>query len=139
MSSEEKPDATNRWDRRRFLIGGTMAGIGGMASAAMHDGELGGPAQTFRGSVPWQEGTADVPPGASGSGYVFFAPAEAAFIEAAVGRLIPNDQVGPGGIEAGVPFFLDRQLAGRFGRGRSLLSRRALAQGHPRTRLSKPI
>ena len=104
-------------DRRRFLIGGAIAGIGGIAAAAMHDGELGGPAQIFRGSVPWQEGTADAPPGASGSGYVFFAPAEAAFIEAAAGRLIPNDQIGPGGIEAGVPFFLDRQLAGRFGRG----------------------
>jgi gluconate 2-dehydrogenase gamma chain len=53
----------------------------------------------------------------SGSGYVFFAPAEVIFIESAVGRLIPNDSVGPGGVEARVPFFLDRQLAGRFGRG----------------------
>jgi gluconate 2-dehydrogenase gamma chain len=117
MSSEEKPDAKVHWDRRRFLIGGAIAGVGGMAAAAIHDGEFGGPARTFRGSVPWQEGTADAPPGASGSGYIFFAPAEAAFIEAAVGRLIPNDEVGPGGLEAGVPFFLDRQLAGRFGRG----------------------
>ena len=32
-------------------------------------------------------------------------------------RLIPNDQVGPGAVEANVPFFLDRQLAGPFGRG----------------------
>jgi gluconate 2-dehydrogenase gamma chain len=104
-------------DRRRFLFGGAAAGIGGMAAAAIHDGELGAPAQTFRGSVPWREGTADVPPGVSGPGYVYFEPAEAAFIEAAVGRLIPNDQVGPGAIEAGVPFFLDRQLAGPFGRG----------------------
>jgi gluconate 2-dehydrogenase gamma chain len=105
-------------DRRRFLIGSAIAGIGGAAAAAaIHDGELGGPAQTFRGAVPWQEGTADAPPGASGSGYVFFTPAEVAFIEAAVGRLIPNDEVGPGAVEANVPFFLDRQLAGKFGQG----------------------
>jgi gluconate 2-dehydrogenase gamma chain len=104
-------------DRRRFLVGSAVAGIGGVAAAAIHDGELGAPPQTFRGSVPWREGTADAPPGASGSGYVFFGPAEAVFIDAAVGRLIPNDQVGPGGVEAGVPFFLDRQLAGRFGGG----------------------
>jgi len=104
-------------DRRRFLVGSAVAGIGGMAAAAIQDGELGGPPQTFAGSVPWREGTADAPPGASGSGYVFLEPAEAVFIEAAVGRLIPNDAVGPGGVEAGVPFFLDRQLAGRFGRG----------------------
>jgi gluconate 2-dehydrogenase gamma chain len=107
-------------DRRRFLLkSAAMAGIGGIAAAATHDGELGGPTQTFRGAVPWQEGTADAPPGASGSGsgYAFFAPAEAAFVEAAVARLIPQDPVGPGAVEAGVPFFLDRQLAGPFGRG----------------------
>jgi len=104
-------------DRRRFLVGGAVAGIGGIAAAAIRDGELGGPTQTFRGSVPWREGSADAPPGASGSGYVFFGSAEALFIEAAVGRLIPNDPVGPGAVEAGVPFFLNRQLAGPFGRG----------------------
>jgi gluconate 2-dehydrogenase gamma chain len=104
-------------DRRRFLVGGAVAGIGGVAAAAIHDGELGGPTQTFRGAVPWTEGTADAPPGTSGSGYRFFGQTEALFIEAAVARLIPNDEVGPGGVEAGVPVFLDRQLAGRFGQG----------------------
>ena len=103
--------------RRRLLLGGAVAGIGGAAAAAIHDGELGAPPQTFRGAVPWQEGTADAPPGVSGSGYVFFTPAEVELIEAAVGRLIPNDPVGPGAVEANVPFFLDRQLAGKFGRG----------------------
>jgi gluconate 2-dehydrogenase gamma chain len=103
--------------RRRLILGGAVVGVGGGAAAAIHDGELGAPPQTFRGAVPWQEGTADAPPGASGSGYVFFTAAEAAFIEAAVGRLIPNDPVGPGAVEANVPFFLDRQLAGKFGRG----------------------
>jgi gluconate 2-dehydrogenase gamma chain len=105
------------WDRRRFLIGSTLAGIGGVAAAAMHDGELGAPPQIIRGSVPWQEGTADAPPAAGGSGYLFFTPPEAAFVEAAVGRLIPDDSVGPGAVQANVPVFLDRQLAGKFGRG----------------------
>jgi gluconate 2-dehydrogenase gamma chain len=103
--------------RRRLLIGTAVAGIGTVAAAAVHDGELGGPAQTFRGSVPWQEGTADVPPGVSGTEFVFFTPTERTFIEAVVGRLIPNDPVGPGAVEANVPFFLDRQLAGKFGQG----------------------
>lgn len=105
-------------NRRRFLVAGAVAGTAGVSAAAgIHDGELGGPTQTFNGAVPWQEGTADAPPGASGSGYAFFTAAEAEFIEAAVARLIPNDPVGPGAVEAGVPFFLDRQLAGPFGRG----------------------
>src|ERR1700735_974744 len=103
--------------RRQLLIGGVAAGIAGTTAATVHDGELGAPPQTIRGSVPWKEGTADAPPGATGSGYVYFTTVEAAFIEAAVGRLIPNDPVGPGGVEANVPFFLDRQLAGPFGRG----------------------
>jgi gluconate 2-dehydrogenase gamma chain len=104
-------------DRRHFLIGSVAAGVAGATAATVHDGELGAPPQTIRGSVPWKDGTADAPPGASGSGYVYFTTMEAAFIEAAVGRLIPNDPVGPGGVEANVPFFLDRQLAGPFGRG----------------------
>jgi gluconate 2-dehydrogenase gamma chain len=113
----DPPQPNMNLGRRRFVLASAVAGIGGAAAALVHDGELGGPARTFRGSVPWVAGTADVPPGASGSGYVYFAIAEAAFVEAAVQRLIPNDPLGPGAVEAGVPFFLDRQLAGRFGRG----------------------
>jgi len=106
------------FDRRRFLVGGAVAGTAGIAAAAsLHDGELGGPPQTFSGSVPWQEGTADAPPGATGTDFVFFTADERAFIEAVVARVIPNDSVGPGALEANVPFFIDRQLAGAFGQG----------------------
>ena len=129
MSSTNKPGASTSEPppldrvRRRLILGGA-ASIGGIAgaaalhdAAARHDGELGGPPETFRGAVPWHEGTADVPPGVSGTGYRFFTPVEASFIEAAVARLIPDDAVGPGAVEANVPFFLDRQLGGPFGRG----------------------
>jgi gluconate 2-dehydrogenase gamma chain len=112
---DEKP--LKYWDRRRFLIGSAIAGIGGAAAAAIHDGELGGPAQTFRGAVPWQEGTADAPPEVSGTEFRFFTTTEVNFVEAAVERLIPNDPMGPGAVEANVPFFIDRQLAGKFGQG----------------------
>jgi gluconate 2-dehydrogenase gamma chain len=49
--------------------------------------------------------------------YTFFTPAEAAFVEAAVARLIPADDLGPGAREAGVPVFIDRQLSGTYGTG----------------------
>lgn len=104
-------------DRRRFLFAGASAGLARAGASEIHDGELGAPPATYRGAVPWQEGAADSPPGVSGGGYVYFSPAEAAFIEAAVARLIPADPVGPGALEANVPFFLDRQLAGPFGHG----------------------
>lgn len=43
--------------------------------------------------------------------------AERAFLEAAVDRLIPPDDLGPGGRDAGVAFFIDQQMDGPFGRG----------------------
>jgi gluconate 2-dehydrogenase gamma chain len=52
--------------------------------------------------------------------YLFFNTEEAAFVEAAVARLIPADDKWPGAIEAGVPSFIDKQLAGAWGAGERL-------------------
>jgi gluconate 2-dehydrogenase gamma chain len=52
--------------------------------------------------------------------YAFFNSEEAAFVEAAVARLIPSEGKGPGAIEAGVPNFLDKQLGGAWGAGMNL-------------------
>ncbi len=109
--------ANEKLNRRRFLISSAVVGASGAVGAAVRDGALGAPPQTIRGSVPWHQGTADVPPGVSGTDFVYFTPAERAFVEAALARLIPNDPSGPGAVEANVPFFIDRQLAGPFGRG----------------------
>jgi gluconate 2-dehydrogenase gamma chain len=46
----------------------------------------------------------------------YFNDAEFTWIEAAVDRLIPHDALGPGAKEAGVAVFIDRQLAGPYGR-----------------------
>ena len=83
---------------------------------ALHDGERGVP-QTIQGAVPWHEGQADVPTAADGTDYRFFTAAEQAFIEPAIDRLIPPDENGPSASQANVQVFLDRQLAGPFGRG----------------------
>jgi gluconate 2-dehydrogenase gamma chain len=45
---------------------------------------------------------------------------EAAFIEAAVARLIPKDDEWGGALEAGVPNYIDKQLAGAWGAGERL-------------------
>ncbi len=47
--------------------------------------------------------------------YVFLTEPEAAFVEAAVARLIPADELGPGAKEAGVAYFIDGQLDGAYG------------------------
>ena len=43
-------------------------------------------------------------------GFQFFVPFQAAIVEAAAARLIPSDDLGPGATEAGVAYFIDRQL-----------------------------
>ena len=52
--------------------------------------------------------------------YTFFKPDDANFIEAAVERLIPTDENGPGALDAGVPNYLDKQLGGAWGAGERL-------------------
>jgi gluconate 2-dehydrogenase gamma chain len=48
----------------------------------------------------------------------FFTQAEALIVAAACARIFPSDESGPGAREAGVAIFIDRQLAGPWGRDR---------------------
>jgi len=58
-----------------------------------------------------QEGTVRLP-------LRFFKATEATAIAAACERIFPSDESGPGAKEAGVIIYIDRQLAGPFGRDR---------------------
>jgi gluconate 2-dehydrogenase gamma chain len=46
----------------------------------------------------------------------FFSQAEALIVAAAAARIFPSDDAGPGAREAGVVIYIDRQLAGPWGR-----------------------
>jgi gluconate 2-dehydrogenase gamma chain len=48
----------------------------------------------------------------------FFSRAEALIAAAAASRIFPSDEAGPGAPEAGVAVYIDRQLAGPWGRDR---------------------
>lgn len=48
----------------------------------------------------------------------FFSQAEALIVAAAASRIFPSDETGPGAREAGVVVYIDRQLAGPWGRDR---------------------
>ena len=106
---------------RRKLLGGSLVGavgvVGASAAAPLRDGQLGAPPHEYNGAVPWREGAADAPLPAEPGGFRFFTTQELAFIEPAIDRLIPPDPTGPSASEANVHVFLDRQLAGLFGRG----------------------
>ena len=47
--------------------------------------------------------------------YGYLTPLEIRFLDAAVERLIPTDELGPGGKEAGVSCFIDQQLRSSWG------------------------
>src|SRR5437660_651170 len=66
------------------------------------------------------------------------APAdEMAFVDAAVARIIPNDDLGPGAKEAGVGLFIDRQLAGPYGRGETWYMQGPWREGAPNRATSR--
>ena len=90
--------------RRKFLSAGAAASVAGGAQA-----------RSISGEVPWSPGTADAPQPIASTTPQFLAQQEWAFIDAAVARLIPTDNLGPGAREAGVTPFIDAQLAGSYG------------------------
>jgi gluconate 2-dehydrogenase gamma chain len=84
-------------DRRKFLLGaGPAMGLASLVSAGCEPSS-----------------------GTQGHTYVptYFRAAEWDFVLAAVSRLIPAEGAGPGGIEAGVPEFIDRQMELPYGHG----------------------
>jgi len=95
--------------RRNILSAGLVVGS---ASALGH---LPSESKTIAGEMPWAPGVANAPEPITPDGYQFVSPDEAAFIDAAISRLIPADELGAGAREAGVATFIDRQLAGSFG------------------------
>ena len=48
----------------------------------------------------------------------FFSQEEAVIVAAAASRIFPSDETGPGAQEAGVAIYIDRQLAGPWGKDR---------------------
>jgi len=63
--------------------------------------------------------------------FAYFTQDEIAFLDAAVDRLIPADDLGPGAKEANVTFFIDQQMAGSFGRAETWYMQGPWKQGTP--------
>jgi gluconate 2-dehydrogenase gamma chain len=77
--------------------------------------------------------------GQTPDGFRFFTPEEAAIVVALIDTLIPKDDIGPGGVEAGVPMFIDRELAGAYGRGARMYLDGPFAQGTPQQGYQLPL
>jgi gluconate 2-dehydrogenase gamma chain len=92
----------------------------GSAAAFFFVGTTLARARTIAGGLPWQAGTAAPPVVVRPGAWLFFTADEASVMEAVVDRLIPLDSRGPGGKDAGCAVFIDRQLAGPYGRAEGL-------------------
>jgi|SRR5205809_5168645 gluconate 2-dehydrogenase gamma chain len=85
--------------------------------------------------------TANIPPpaqaqptaaqSASTGGYAFLNAEEAAFIEALVDHMVPADALTPKGTDIGLNVFIDRALAGGWGKGDRLYMQGPWKQGVP--------
>ena len=111
------------FDRRDFLKG---AVVGGAAAAS-----------ATAAIVPAETAQAQPSPPAAGpttpeaAGYEFLNLDEAAFIEVLVDHMVPADALTPKGTDLGINIYIDRALAGAWGKGERLYMQGPWKQGTP--------
>ena len=103
------------------LIGGGAAIVGSLAPAAQ--------------ALSQTKQEVELPVAA----YVFFTPAEATFIEALVDHMVPADQLTPSGSELGINIFIDRALAGSWGKGGRMYMQGPWQEGTPSQGYQSPL
>jgi gluconate 2-dehydrogenase gamma chain len=115
------------FDRRNFLKG---AVVGGAAAAA----------GTVAPTADAQAQQAAAPTVASAQpGYAFLNIEEAAFVEALVDHMIPADDLTPKGTDIGLNIYIDRALAGGWGKGDRLYMQGPWKRGTPNQGYQLPL
>jgi gluconate 2-dehydrogenase gamma chain len=117
------------FDRRAFLKG---AVAGGAAAAAVSlprpaDAQQGAPAPASKG-LPAPANT-----------YAYLNPDEAAFVEALVDHMVPADEYTPKGTDLGLNTYIDRALAGGWGKGDRLYMQGPWKPGVPSQGYQLPL
>lgn len=118
-------------DRRDFLK--SAAAGAALASAAPAAAQ---PQQEAATATHPPHQPRNAPPGTT---RLFLTDVEAAFVTAVVDAMIPADQNGPGGVEAGVVMFIDRQLAGAWGSGARMYLNGPWPEGTPQQGYQLPL
>jgi len=72
-------------------------------------------------------------------GYSYLNLEEAAFVEAMVDHMIPADQYSPKGTDLGINIYIDRALAGGWGKGDRLYMQGPWKVGHPNQGYQLPL
>jgi gluconate 2-dehydrogenase gamma chain len=125
--------------RRGFL----KQALGAGAAVPLSSGIVGGAALASIGiasaAEPAVAAAPAVPTASPIIGYVCFSQDEAAFIETMVNIMCPADEYTPNGVDCGLPIYIDRQLAGDFGRGLKLYNKGPFQQGKPQQGYQLPL
>jgi gluconate 2-dehydrogenase gamma chain len=111
--------------RRDFLKGAVVGGAAAAATATAI------PAQ----SAPAAQADAQAP----AAGYTFLNLDEAAFVEALVDHMVPADELTPKGTDIGINVYIDRALAGAWGKGERLYMQGPWKQGTPSQGYQLPL
>lgn len=119
------------FDRRDFLKGAVVGG----AAAASATAAI-APAETAQAQPsPLAAG----PTTPEAAGYEFLNLDEAAFIEALVDHMVPADALTPKGTDLGINIYIDRALAGAWGKGERLYMQGPWKQGTPSQGYQLPL
>jgi gluconate 2-dehydrogenase gamma chain len=113
------------FDRRDFLKG---AVVGGAAAATAT------PAILPEGAQAQQSAATQ-----AAAGYSFLNLDEAAFVEALVDHMVPADELTPSGTDVGINVYIDRALAGAWGKGDRLYMQGPWKPGVPSQGYQLPL
>jgi gluconate 2-dehydrogenase gamma chain len=139
--TNDQSDKTFHPNRRGFL--GVAAATG---AASLAPGGLLGTAALAETSGPALSQSVDASASSIASklpspvpGYLSFGPDESGFVEAMVNVMCPADALTPGGVDCGLAAYIDRQLAGGFGKGARLYMRGPWREGKPELGYQLPL
>jgi gluconate 2-dehydrogenase gamma chain len=120
--------------RRDFLKG---AVVGGAAAATGIQQPQS--AQAQQPAAPAAPSAAASSAAAGPEGYAFLNIEEAAFVEALVDHMVPADDLTPKGTDLGINVYIDRALAGAWGKGDRLYMQGPWKQGVPSQGYQLPL
>ena len=121
----------NDLDRRDFLKGAAVGSVAAAGAVA-----VAGPTETAQAQ---QLAPAANTAGSNVAGYVFLDLDEAAFVEAVVDHMVPADELTPKGTDLGINIYIDRALAGGWGKGDRLYMQGPWKAGVPSQGYQLPL
>lgn len=96
-------------------------------------------ATTIKGALPWHPNAGHPPTKVRPGPWQYFSLDEANAVEAIADRLIPPDPKTPGGKDAGCGVFIDRQLAGPYGKNDGLFKSGPFMKGTKQQGPQSPV